>query len=169
MTTTISTRAKPGNKMMAGIFAAMTLAVTGCASTNSGTVVSSSAAGYQATVREATVVAVREVTIRPDRSIIGTATGAVLGGIAGSELGQGDKAEVAGAIGGAVLGGIAGNFIGQRAGTQQGQAITVDFGGEDGLRAYIQPLDYQYAPGQPVYVEFRQDGAYVVPAPAQRY
>jgi len=168
MTNTISAT-KPGNKMMAGIFAAMTLAVTGCAATNSGSVVSSSSTGYSMTVREGTVVAIRDVTIRPDRSIIGTASGAVLGGIAGSEIGGGDKAQTAGAIGGAVLGGIAGNMLGKSLGTQQGQAITVDFGGQDGLRAYVQPLDYQFQPGQPVFVEFREDGAYVVPRPAPRY
>ncbi|MEL8054673.1 MAG: glycine zipper 2TM domain-containing protein [Pseudomonadota bacterium] len=168
MTTTVSTR-KAGNTFFAGAFAAMALAVTGCASTNSGAVVGSQASGQSVTVREGQVAAVREVTIRPDRSIVGTATGAVLGGIAGSELGGGDKANAAGAIAGAVIGGIAGNFIGQSAGTQQGQAVTVDFGGTDGLRAYIQPLDYQFQPGMPVFVEFREDGAYVVPAPARRY
>lgn len=168
MTNTLSTR-NPGNKLMAGVFAAMVLAVTGCASTNSGSVVSSSSTGYSMTVREGTVVAVREVTIRPDRSIVGTATGAVLGGIAGSEIGGGDKAQTAGAIGGAVLGGIAGNMLGKNLGTQKGQGVTVDFGGEDGLRAYVQPLDYVFQPGMPVFVEFREDGAYVVPAPARRY
>ncbi|MEM7493642.1 MAG: hypothetical protein AAF296_09690 [Pseudomonadota bacterium] len=166
MTTTVSTR-KAGNTFIAGAFAAMALAVTGCASTNSGSVVGSQASGTSITVREGQVAAVREVTIRPDRSVIGTATGAVLGGLAGSELGGGDKANAAGAIAGAVVFGAAGNYLGQSLGTQQGQAVTVDFGGADGLRSYVQPLDYQFQPGMNVFVEFREDGAYVVPAPAR--
>lgn len=155
---------KAPSKLMAGVFAAMTLAVTGCATTYGSNTVSSSSVGYAMTVKPGTVTNVRAVTIKPDRSIIGTATGAVLGGLAGSELGGGDKAQTAGAIGGAVLGGIAGNELGKATGTKQGLAVTVQF--DDGnVKAFIQPADTNFQPGQRVNVEFREDGAYVVPAP----
>jgi len=105
---------------------------------------------------------VRAVGIEPARAIVGGAGGAELGGLAGSELGGGDKANTAGAIGGAVLGGIAGNMIGTAAGTKQGMAVTVQF--DDGnVKAFVQPADTNIQPGQPVNVEFREDGAYVVP------
>lgn len=161
MTTAISTRSAP-TKLFAGALAAMTLAVTGCQSTYGANTVNSSSVGYAMTVKPGVVTNVRAVTIKPDRSIIGTATGAVLGGLAGSELGGGDKAQTAGAIGGAVLGGIAGNMIGTAAGTKQGIAATVEF--DDGnVKAFVQPADTNIQPGQRVNVEFREDGAYIVP------
>lgn len=161
MTDLISSPAAP-NRMMAGIFAAMTLAVTGCAAGSSANTVSASSVGYAMTVKPGVVTNTRAVTIKPDGSIIGAATGAALGGLAGSELGGGDKANAAGAIAGAVLGGIAGNMIGQGLGTKQGVAVTVDF--DDGnTKAFVQPADIAVQPGQRVNVEFREDGAYVVP------
>lgn len=153
---------KAPTKLFAGAAAALTLALAGCQTTNSANTVSSSSVGYAMTVKPGVITSVRAVTIKPDRSIIGTATGAVLGGLAGSEIGGGDKAQTAGAIGGAVLGGIAGNMIGTAAGTKQGVSVTVQF--DDGnVKAFIQPADTNLQPGQPVNVEFRQDGAYVVP------
>jgi len=161
MTTAISAKQAP-TKLLAGAFAAMTLAVAGCQTTNGANTVSSSSVGYAMTVKPGVVTNVRPVTIKPDRSIIGTATGAVLGGLAGSELGGGDKAQTAGAIGGAVLGGIAGNMIGTAAGTKQGMAVTVEFN-DGNVKAFVQPADSNIQPGQAVNVEFREDGAYVVP------
>ncbi|MEL6724654.1 MAG: glycine zipper 2TM domain-containing protein [Pseudomonadota bacterium] len=161
MTTQIATVSVP-TKLFAGALAAMTLAVTGCQSTSGANTVSANSVGYAMTVRPGVVTNVRAVTIKPDRSIIGTATGAVLGGLAGSELGGGDKAQTAGAIGGAVLGGIAGNMIGTAAGTRQGIAVTVEFN-DGNVKAFVQPADTSIQPGQRVNVEFREDGAYVVP------
>ena len=161
MTHQVSAKSAP-TKLFAGAFVAMTLAVAGCQSTYGANTVSSSSVGYAMTVKPGVVTNVRAVTIKPDRSIIGTATGAVLGGLAGSELGGGDKAQTAGAIGGAVLGGIAGNMIGTAANTKQGMAVTVEF--IDGnVKAFVQPADANIQPGQRVNVEFREDGAYVVP------
>jgi outer membrane lipoprotein SlyB len=149
-------------KLFAGAIAATTLALAGCQSTYGANTVSSSSVGYAMTVKPGVVTNVRAVTIKPDRSIIGTATGAVLGGLAGSELGGGDKAQTAGAIGGAVLGGIAGNMIGTAANRKQGIAATVEF--DDGnVKVFVQPADANIQPGQRVNVEFREDGAYVVP------
>ena len=160
--TDISISQPAPNKMMAGVFAAMTLAVTGCAAGSGANTVSSSSVGYAMTVKPGVVTNVRGVTIKPDGSIIGTATGAALGGLAGSELGGGDKANAAGAIAGAVLGGIAGNMIGTGLSTKEGIAITVDF--DDGnTKAFVQPNDVAVQPGQRVNVEFREDGAYVIP------
>jgi len=161
MTTAITAQRAP-TKLFAGALAALTLAIAGCQSTYGANTVSSSSVGYAMTVKPGVVTTVRPVTIKPDRSIIGTATGAVLGGLAGSELGGGDKAQTAGAIGGAVLGGIAGNMVGTAAGTKQGIAVTVEFN-DGNVKAFVQPADANIQPGTPVNVEFREDGAYVVP------
>ena len=157
------TAVKAPNKMMAGAFAALTLALAGCASGSSAGTVSTTAVGSAATVRQGTVVSVRQVVIKPDNSVLGAATGAVLGGLAGSEIGSGDKAETAGAVAGAVLGGLAGNAVGTAAGTREGIAVTIDFG--DGqLKEIVQNADIIVQPGQLVNVAFRADGAYISPA-----
>lgn len=153
---------KAPKTLITGAFFAMALAVSGCQTGNSANTVSSSAVGSAMTVRTGTVTNTRAVTIKPDRSIVGTATGAVLGGLGGSELGGGDKANTAGAIGGAVIGGIVGNMIGVGVGTKQGLAVTVEFA-DGNVKAFIQPADLAVQPGDRVQVEFREDGAYVVP------
>ena len=160
---TTATPVKTPSRMMAGAFAALTLALAGCASAYGANTVSSSSVGYASTVREGTVTAVREVVIRPDNSVIGVATGAVLGGLAGSELGGGDKAQTAGAIGGAVLGGIAGNEVGKGVNTKKGFAYTIRFA--DGtVKEIVQGNDIYIQPGTRVNVTFREDRVIVSPS-----
>lgn len=161
MTKSVSAIAAP-TKLFAGAVAAMTLTLAGCQSTYGANTVSSDSQGAAITVKSGVITNLRQVNIKPENSILGAATGAALGGIAGSELGGGDKANTAGAIGGAVLGGLAGNAIGTAAGTKQGLAITVQF--DDGnIKVFNQVADTAFQPGQRVNVEFRYEGAYVVP------
>ena len=61
--TTETATVKTPNKMMAGAFAALTLALAGCASGYGANTVNSSDVGYASTVREGTVTAVREVVV----------------------------------------------------------------------------------------------------------
>jgi outer membrane lipoprotein SlyB len=75
-------------------------------------------------VRFGVVDSVREVRIEPHESGVGTAGGAVLGGIAGSNIGGG-SGQVAGAIGGAILGGILGQSIERSANERPGVEVTV--------------------------------------------
>ena len=154
-------RVTPAPKVMAGAFAALTLALTGCASTYGPNTVSPSAVNQRSSVYYGTVSSVRQVTIKPERSLIGTATGAVLGGLAGSELGGGDKAQTAGAIGGAVLGGIAGNEAGKAVGTKQGYAYVVTL--ENGrTMEIVQNIDTYFAPGTPIVVTESSTGIVTV-------
>lgn len=161
--TTETVTVKTPSKMMAGAFAALTLALAGCASGYGANTVSSTGVGYASTVREGTVTAVREVTIRPDQSILGVATGAVLGGLAGSELGGGDKAQTAGAVGGAVLGGLAGNELGKGVNTRRGFAYTIRFDSGD-VKEIVQGADIYIQPGSRVNVTFGQNRVTVSPA-----
>jgi outer membrane lipoprotein SlyB len=150
------------HKAVAGALAAMTLALAGCANNYGPGTATPRSVGQAATVYTGVVTSVREVTIRPDRSVIGTATGAVLGGIAGSELGGGDKAQTAGAIGGAVIGGIAGNQAGRAVGTSRGFAYIVRFDNGE-VREIVQGADIYIQPGTPVNAIAGADGWRVVP------
>ena len=84
--------------------------------------------GYQAmgeqSVRFGVVDSVRPVRINPGDTGVGTATGAVLGGLAGSTV-CGGTGQVAGAVGGALLGGIIGTNIEHDVNTHDGVEITV--------------------------------------------
>ena len=75
-------------------------------------------------VRFGVVEAVRDVRIDPRETGVGTAGGAVLGGIAGSNIGRG-SGQIAGAIGGAILGGIIGQGIEMSANERHGLEVTV--------------------------------------------
>lgn len=75
-------------------------------------------------VRFGVVESVREVRIQPRESGVGTAGGAALGGIAGSQVGGG-SGRVAGAIGGAILGGIIGQSVERGANETPGVEVTV--------------------------------------------
>lgn len=94
-----------------------------CATTPSPNTVQGNQTGRAQSVQPGTVYALRDVTIQNAPSRVGTATGAVLGGIAGSTLGSGNRANAAGAVGGAVVGGAAANAI--TSSTQAGVEITI--------------------------------------------
>lgn len=84
--------------------------------------------GYQVmgeqSVRFGVVDSVRPVRINPGDTGVGTAGGAVLGGLAGSTVGGGNG-QIAGAVGGAILGGILGSNIEHSANERPGVEITV--------------------------------------------
>jgi outer membrane lipoprotein SlyB len=110
--------------------------------------------GYQVmgeqSVRFGVVESVREVRINPGPTGVGTAGGAVLGGIAGSNVGGG-SGQVAGAIGGAILGGILGSHIEKSANERPGVEITVLLDSGQYV-AVVQEADEQFRPGDRVRV-----------------
>ena len=100
-----------------------TLLIGACATTSGPNTVQGSQAGRAQSVQMGTVYAVRDVTIQNDGTRTGNVAGAALGGIAGSTLGSGNRANAAGAIGGAVAGRAVGNAV--TASNQAGVEITV--------------------------------------------
>lgn len=98
------------------------LAVSGCATHTGANTFNRSEVGRQQTVEAGTVTAVREVTIQTDGSVVATATGAVLGGLAGNTIGGG-RGRTAATVGGAVAGGAAGSAV--SGSTRQGVEVTV--------------------------------------------
>ncbi len=102
-------------------------------------------------VRLGIVESVRDVKIeaRPDGT--GTLVGAVLGGIAGSTLGGGNRANNAGAVAGAVVGGVAGSAIEKSANDRVGVEVTIRLEGGK-LIAVTQEKDEEFHIGDKVRV-----------------
>ncbi|HSN20047.1 MAG TPA: glycine zipper 2TM domain-containing protein [Usitatibacter sp.] len=110
--------------------------------------------GYQVmgeqTVRFGVVDSVRPVRIMPGESGVGAAGGAVLGGLAGSQVGGG-SGQVAGAVGGAILGGVIGSNVERSANERQGVEVTVLL--DNGRYvSVVQEADELFRPGDRVRV-----------------
>jgi outer membrane lipoprotein SlyB len=108
--------------------------------------------GYQVmgeqSVRFGVVDSVRPVNINPRETGVGTAGGAVLGGIAGSNVGGGNG-QIAGAVGGAILGGILGSQVERSANERPGVEITVLLDSGKYI-SVVQEADESFRPGDRV-------------------
>ena len=100
------------------------LLLSGCAAINefSGSRYEAASVGEVSKTDRGYVISLRKVEIKPENSAVGTALGAVGGGLLGSMFGGGDGKYLTAAAG-AVAGGFAGNAIGSK--SQQGVEYTV--------------------------------------------
>lgn len=96
----------------------------GCASNLSGSSYSRDEARKIQTVEYATVEGVRPVIIEGTKTQIGTASGAIIGGVAGSTVGEGAGSDIMTAVGG-VVGGLAGAAAEEGLTRRQGIEITL--------------------------------------------
>ncbi len=129
---------------------ASSMVLAGCAHPNlgGGGYTRSQARGEQ-TVRLGVVESVRDVIIETEDTGTGELVGAALGGIAGSTVGGGSRANAAGAVVGAVLGGIAGQAIEKSNKDRKGVEVTVRL--ESGkLIAITQEKDEEFRVGDQV-------------------
>lgn len=135
--------------VIAGTLATAAL-ITGCAQQGlgGGNYNRSQVRGEQS-VRLGTVESVRDVTIDARNPETGTLVGAAVGGVAGSTVGGGNRANAAGAIVGAVLGGIAGAAIEKNATDRKGVEVTVRLEGGK-LIAITQEKDEEFRVGDRV-------------------
>lgn len=101
------------------------------------------------TVRMGVVETVRDVVIDARDTGTGTLAGAALGGVAGSTVGGGHKANAAGAIAGAVVGGIIGSAMEKNANDRRGVEVTVRLEGGK-LIAVTQEKDEEFRVGDKV-------------------
>ena len=132
------------------------LMLTGCPASMSGGAYSRDQARQAQDVQLGYVENVRQVLIEGTRSGVGAVSGAALGGLAGSTIGQG-RGQVAGAIGGAVLGGVAGSAIEENVTRQPGLEITVRL--DNGrMVAVTQAADEPFYPGDRVRLMTGYDG-----------
>jgi outer membrane lipoprotein SlyB len=101
------------------------------------------------TIRMGVVESVREVTIDPGQSGVGTMAGAALGGLAaGSSIGQGNGAIAAGIVG-AVVGGMIGQKVESNVNNRKGLEITVRLDNGE-MKAITQDADEVFRSGERV-------------------
>ena len=125
--------------VLAATFTALSLLLTGCASSLTGDSYSRDDARKVQTIRMGTIESLRPVRIEGTKTPIGAGAGAVVGGVAGSTIGGGRGSAVAAVIG-AVAGGLAGAAAEEGITRTQGVEITVRE--DDGaLRAYVQAVE----------------------------
>jgi outer membrane lipoprotein SlyB len=127
---------------------ALSVLVTACASSNSGSVYKREDARKVQTVKTGVVESVRTVKLEGTKSPVGTIAGGAVGGIAGSTIGHGRGSAIAAVIG-AVAGGIAGSAIEEGVTRKDGLEITVKLDGGS-LIAIVQEADEEFHPGDKV-------------------
>lgn len=135
--------------LLGGILVA-TLTLAGCAQSLSGGAYTRGQAREAQEVSMGVVESVRQVQIEGTKTPIGAAAGAVVGGVAGSNIGQGKGATV-GTVLGAVAGGLAGAAIEEGATRKTGLEITVKLS-SGRMIAVTQEADEQFHPGDRVRV-----------------
>lgn len=126
----------------------LSLFITACASSNSGSVYSRDEARKVQTVKTGVVESVRQVKLEGTKTPIGTVAGGAVGGIAGSTVGHGKGSSIA-AVVGAVAGAIAGSAIEEGVTRKDGVEITVKLDG-GGLVAIVQEADEEFKAGEKV-------------------
>jgi outer membrane lipoprotein SlyB len=100
-------------------------------------------------VQDATVLSIRPVTLQGSQSGVGTVGGAVIGGIAGSNVGGPRTGGIVG-VAGAIVGGLIGNAVERDATQQQAVEILVQLKNGD-RRSVIQGVGSEtFAAGDPV-------------------
>jgi outer membrane lipoprotein SlyB len=119
-----------------------------CASSNSGSVYSRDEARKVQTVKMGVVESVRTVKLEGTKSPVGTAGGAVVGGVAGSTLGGG-KGQAIATVLGAIVGGLAGSAAEEGLTRKDGLEITVKLDSGT-MIAIVQEADDQFQPGERV-------------------
>lgn len=130
--------------------ATLLAALTGCASSLSGSTYSRDQARGEMTVRMGMVESVRQVQIEGTKSPVGSIAGGVIGGVAGRNVGGG-SGSIVGSVVGAVAGGVAGSAIEEGVTRQTGLEITVKLD-NGGLIAVTQGADEAFQPGERVRV-----------------
>jgi len=140
------------------LIAALTLPIflAGCASSLSADAYSRDQARVAQTVQYGTVQSIRTVQIEGTKTPIGTAGGAIVGGILGSTVGGGTGRQLA-TVGGAIAGGVAGSAVEEGITRQPGYEIEVQL--DNGrIINVVQAADRQFSPGQRVRVVTGRDG-----------
>jgi outer membrane lipoprotein SlyB len=126
----------------------LSIFLTACASSNSGSVYSRDDARRVQTVRTGVVESVRSVKLEGTKSPVGTIAGGAVGGIAGSSIGGGRGSAIAAVIG-AVAGGLAGSAVEEGVTRKDALEITVKLDGGS-LIAIVQEADEVFKAGDKV-------------------
>ncbi|MEQ1488038.1 MAG: glycine zipper 2TM domain-containing protein [Methylotenera sp.] len=127
----------------------LSLVLAACASSNSGSVYSRDDARKVQTVKTGVVESVRQVKLEGTKTPIGTATGAVVGGVAAGSIGSGGRTSAVAAVLGAVVGGIAGSMAEEGITRKDALEITVKLDG-GAMIAIVQEADDTFKAGEKV-------------------
>jgi outer membrane lipoprotein SlyB len=136
------------NRSLGLCMVAASLALAGCASSNSGAVYKPGQTQGEQSVRMGVVESVRQVTIEPERTGAGAVAGGVVGGIVGGSMGRGAGGAILSVLG-AVGGGLAGDAMERGGNRKPGVEITVKLDNGE-LRAITQEADEPFKPGERV-------------------
>lgn len=127
------------------------LSATACVPAHSPNTYSRAQAGQEQRVSRGTILAMRDVKVEGTDTGAGKIGGAVIGGAAGSTLGQGSRANVAGAAAGAVLGAVLGSVAESRMTERAAVEFTVRE--ENGMTiAVVQANDENLRTGEAVVI-----------------
>ena len=119
-----------------------------CASSKSGDVYTRGEARTVHTVKMGVVESVRQVKLEGTKTPIGTGTGAVVGGVAGTTVGGG-RGQVITTVLGALAGGMAGSAAEEGLTRKDGIEITVKLDSGN-MIAVVQEADETFSPGDRV-------------------
>ncbi len=156
-------KTKPVQKLAFALFAGTTLAITGCASSQNTDDYSRSEVGRISRVDEGVIVASRAIEITAQNNgLLGVATGAVIGGIAGSQIGGGDDEKAIAGVIGAVGGAIAGQQVAKSGGKQKGYEYKIRLAKNDEIISIAQAGDMALPNGTDIFIEYGER-ARVVP------
>jgi outer membrane lipoprotein SlyB len=133
-------------------FAAVTVALSGCARSLAGDTYQRGQTMQAQTVELGVIESLRPVNIEGRQSGAGTVGGAALGGIAGSTIGGSSSAHAAGAIAGAIVGGLIGNAIERDATRANGVELTVRLDNGRMLAVVQESHPNEFRPGDRVRV-----------------
>ena len=122
--------------------------LSACVSSNSGSAYSRDEARRVQTVKMGVIESVRTVKLEGTKSPVGTAGGAVVGGVAGSSLGGGRGQIITTALG-AIIGGLAGSAAEEGLTRKDGVEITVKLDSGT-MIAVVQEADEPFQPGERV-------------------
>lgn len=151
--------------MIKTLTAAAALAILAACTTTSPDVIQKGDAQRLSSVQDATVLSVRDVKVDGTQSGAGGATGAVLGGIAGSSRSSGREQAAIGVIG-AVAGAVVGNAIERSATSEDAVEILLQMKNGD-RRAIVQAkAGENFRPGDPVILVTTGGKTRVTRAPA---
>lgn len=122
-------------------------------------------AGRAQQVKQGEIVAIRPVHLQAKGGLnAGTIVGAVLGGVAGNQVGGGSGRRAA-TVGGTVLGGALGQKIQQRRGNENGVELTIRVQERRGSRliSVVQNNDVRFGLNEPVFLVGSNRNLRVVP------
>lgn len=130
----------------------------GCASSLSGDVYSRDQARVAQQVSYGTVQGIRTVGIEGTRSGVGSVSGAALGGISASSLGDGRRSRAAAGIIGGLAGGLLGAAVEEGVTRQTGQEILVGLDSGQRIAVVQSASPAAFTPGDRVAVYTAPDG-----------